>query len=127
MIGIVLVGVGSFLGGVLRYGLSTWVHQVLDNPWFPYGTLTVNGLGCLIIGFLVGMAETRAAFTPELRLFLFVGVLGGFTTFSSFALETFSLARDTQSVAALVNVGLQLGLGLLTVWIGNVLAHAIGG
>ena len=73
------------------------------------------------------MAETRAAFTPELRLFLFVGVLGGFTTFSSFALETFSLARDTQSVAALVNVGLQLGLGLLTVWIGNVLAHAIGG
>ena len=54
MIGIVLVGVGSFLGGVLRYGLSTWVHQVLDNPWFPYGTLTVNVLGCLIIGFLVG-------------------------------------------------------------------------
>ena len=127
MIGIVLVGVGSFLGGVLRYGVSTWMHRVLDNPWFPYGTLTVNVLGCLIIGFLAGMAETRAAFTPELRLFLFVGILGGFTTFSSFALETFSLARDTQSVAALFNVGLQLGLGLLTVWIGNVLAHAIGG
>ena len=127
MIGIVLVGVGSFLGGVLRYGLSTWVHRVLDNPWFPYGTLSVNVLGCLIIGFLAGMAETRMAFTSDARLFLFVGILGGFTTFSSFALETFSLARDTQSVAALVNVGLQLGLGLLTVWIGNVLAHAIGG
>ncbi|HTF93817.1 MAG TPA: CrcB family protein, partial [Verrucomicrobiae bacterium] len=91
MIGAVLVGVGSFIGGVLRYGLSTWVYKALDNPWFPYGTLTVNAAGCLVIGFLSGLAEARAAFTPEARLFLFVGVIGGFTTFSSFALETFSL------------------------------------
>jgi CrcB protein len=127
MIRIVLVGVGSLVGGVLRYGLSTWVHRVLDNPWFPYGTLAVNALGCLVIGFLAGLAETRTAFTSEARLFLFVGLLGGFTTFSSFALETFSLARDTQNVAALMNIGLQLILGLLAVWIGNVLAHAMGG
>ena len=127
MIRIVLVGVGSLVGGVLRYGLSTWVHRVLDNPWFPYGTLAVNVLGCLVIGFLAGLAETRTAFTPEARLFLFVGILGGFTTFSSFALETFSLARDTQNVAALMNIGLQLILGLLAVWIGNGLAHAMGG
>ena len=127
MIRIVLVGVGSLVGGVLRYGLSTWVHRVLDNPWFPYGTLAVNVLGCLVIGFLAGLAETRTAFTSEARLFLFVGILGGFTTFSSFALETFSLARDTQNVAALINIGLQLILGLLAVWIGNVLAHAMGG
>ena len=127
MIRIVLVGVGSLVGGVLRYGLSTWVHRVLDNPWFPYGTLAVNVLGCLVIGFLAGLAETRTAFTSEARLFLFVGILGGFTTFSSFALETFSLARDTQNGAALMNIGLQLILGLLAVWIGNVLAHAMGG
>ncbi len=127
MIRIVLVGVGSLVGGVLRYGLSTWVHRVLDNPWFPYGTLAVNVLGCLVIGFLAGLAETRTAFTSEARLFLFVGILGGFTTFSFFALETFSLARDTQNVAALMNIGLQLILGLLAVWIGNVLAHAMGG
>ena len=127
MIRIVLVGVGSLVGGVLRYGLSTWVHRVLDNPWFPYGTLAVNTLGCLVIGFLAGLAETRTAFTSEARLFLFVGILGGFTTFSSFALETFSLARDTQNVAALINIGLQLILGLLAVWVGNVLAHAMGG
>ena len=127
MIGILLVGVGSFFGGVFRYGLSIWVHRLLDNPWFPYGTLAVNALGCLVIGFLSGLAEARAAFTPEARLFLFVGVLGGFTTFSSFALETFSLARDTQSLAALVNIGLQLVFGLLAVWFGNILAHAIGG
>jgi CrcB protein len=103
------------------------MHRVFDNPWFPYGTLVVNVLGCLVIGFLAGLAETRAAFTPETRLFLFVGVLGGFTTFSSFALETLSLARDTQQVAALINIGLQLTLGLLAVWIGSVFAHAIGG
>jgi CrcB protein len=127
VIGIVLVGVGSLIGGVLRYGLSTWVHRVLDNPWFPYGTLTVNVLGCLVIGFLAGLAETRMAFTSEARLFLFVGVLGGFTTFSSFALETFLLARDTQNVAALINIGLQLILGLLAVWIGSLFAHALGG
>lgn len=128
MIGIVLVGVGSFIGGVLRFGLSTWVHRVLDNPWFPYGTLAVNALGCLLIGFLAGLAEARAAvFTSDVRLFIFVGILGGFTTFSSFALETFSLARDTQTVAALANIGLQLVFGLVAVWVGNVLAHAMGG
>jgi fluoride exporter len=124
MSGILLVGVGSLIGGVLRYGLSTWVHRFLDNPWFPYGTLAVNAL---VIGFLAGLAESRVAFTSEVRLFLFVGILGGFTTFSSFALETFSLARDTQTVAALTNIGLQLVLCLLAVWIGNILAHAMGG
>ena len=127
MIGIMLVGVGSFIGGVLRFGLSTWVHRVLDNPWFPYGTLAVNALGCLLIGFLAGLAEARAAFTSDVRLFIFVGILGDFTTFSSFALETFSLARDTQTVAALANIGLQLVFGLVAVWVGNVLAHAMGG
>lgn len=127
MLRIVLVGVGSLVGGVLRFGLSTWVHRVLDNPWFPYGTLVVNGLGCFLIGFLAALAESRSVFTSEVRLFIFVGILGGFTTFSSFALETFSLARDTQSAAALANIGLQLTLGLVAVWIGNVMAHAMGG
>jgi CrcB protein len=127
MLQIVLVGVGSLIGGVLRFGLSTWVHRVLDNPWFPYGTLVVNGLGCFLIGFLAALAESRAVFTSEVRLFIFVGILGGFTTFSSFALETLSLARDSQSAAALANIGLQLTLGLVAVWIGNVMAHAMGG
>ncbi len=127
MIGVVLVGVGSLIGGVLRYGLSTWVYKALDNPWFPYGTLAVNLLGCLLIGLLSGLAEARAAFTPQARLFLFVGVLGGFTTFSSFALETFALARDSENLAALANIGLQTVLGLFAVWLGHTAAHALGG
>jgi len=121
------VGIGSFIGGVLRYVLSTRVHRILDNPWFPFGTLAVNAVGCLLIGFLAGLAETRSVFTSEVRLFVFIGILGGFTTYSSFALETFSLARETQLVAASMNIALQLVLGLIAVWIGNVLAHFLGG
>ena len=127
MIGVILVGVGSLIGGILRYGLSIWVYRALDNPWFPYGTLAVNLLGCAVIGFLSGLAEARAGFTPEARLFLFVGVLGGFTTFSSFALETFALARDGQNLAVLANIGSQVGFGLFAVWLGSAAAHAFGG
>ena len=117
------VGLGSLLGGVLRYALSNWIHRALDNPWFPYGTLAVNVTGCLMIGFLSGLAENRSVFTSEVRLFVFIGILGGFTTFSSFALETFSLARNTQDTAAVINIALQLVLGLLGVWFGNNLAR----
>ena len=97
----------------------------LQNPCpsFPYGTLAVNVLGCLEIGFLAGLAESRLTFTTDARLFLFVGIVGGFTTFSAFARDTFSLARNTQSIAAL-NIALQIVLGLLAVWIGNLVAHA---
>jgi len=124
MNGIIWVGVGSFIGGILRYGVNTWVHRLLDIPGFPLGTLAVNMIGCLVIGFLTGLAETWTTFNTETRLFLFVGVLGGFTTFSAFALETFELARGTQHGAAFVNIGLQIVLGLLAVWLGGVFAHA---
>ena len=127
MLGIILVGAGSFVGGVCRYLLSTWVYKFLDNPWFPFGTLVVNALGCLVIGFLAGLAETRSIFTSDVRLFIFIGIIGGFTTFSSFALETLLLARDSESLAAILNIGLQLVLGLLAVWIGNLLSHIWGG
>jgi CrcB protein len=120
------VGAGSFIGGILRYALSAWIYKILSNPWFPYGTLAVNTLGCLAIGFLAGLGETRGVFTPDARLFLFVGLLGGFTTFSSVALETLWLARGFQSLAAVSNIGLQLFLGLMAVWIGNLFGRLVG-
>jgi len=71
------------------------------------------------IGFLAGLAETRSIFTADDRLFIFVGILGGFTTFSSVALETLWLTRGTQGLAALINIGLQLFFGMVAVWVGN--------
>ncbi|MBM4297986.1 MAG: fluoride efflux transporter CrcB, partial [Deltaproteobacteria bacterium] len=90
---------------------------------FPYGTLVVNVVGCWMIGFLFGLTETRSVFGPDARVFIFIGILGGFTTFSSFAYETYSLARDAQFVFAAVNIILQMVLGLAGVWFGNALAR----
>lgn len=123
MLPILLVGVGGFLGSIFRYVLSGWVHRILDNPWFPYGTLAVNVTGSLVIGFLAGLADSRSLFSSEARLFVFIGLLGGFTTFSSLTIETFSLARSAQLLAAVMNLALQIFLGLLAVWLGNLLAR----
>ena len=125
MLAIVLVGVGGFLGSVLRYLLGGWVQRALDNPWFPYGTLLVNLIGCLVIGFLAELTNNRQVFTPEIRLFLFLGLLGGFTTFSSFAYETSALLNNGQVGLASFNVGLQVILGLVAVWIGSYLSRLI--
>lgn len=123
MLQVMLVGAGGFLGAILRYLVGGWVHHILDNPWLPFGTLVVNVVGCFLIGFLSGLAEARSVFGPEVRLFLFIGVLGGFTTFSSFAYETFALARDTENLAAAANIFAQVILGLIAVWVGNALVR----
>jgi fluoride exporter len=85
----------------------------------------VNLIGCLVIGFLSGLTESRHVFNPETRLFVFIGVLGGFTTFSSFAYETSALLNDGQVVAASLNVGLQVMLGLAAVSTGSFLSRLI--
>jgi CrcB protein len=115
---ILLVGGGRFVGSVLRYWLSAWVFRIFARPWFPVGTLAVNLLGCLLIGLLAGLAERRRVFDPQIRLFIFVGVLGGFTTFSAFAYETATLLRDERLLGASLNVGLQVFPGLAAVWLG---------
>jgi CrcB protein len=118
MYNVLLAGLGGMIGSILRYLLNTAVYHWLDYPSFPYGTFIVNIAGCLVIGILGGLAEFREAFTPELRVFVFIGLLGGFTTFSSFGLETFNLLRDGQMLYAISNVVLQVVLGLSAVWLG---------
>ena len=113
-----LVGCGGFLGSIGRYLLVGAVHRIVQSPVFPFGTLLVNVSGCLAIGFLGGLAEERGLLSPEARVFLLIGVLGGFTTFSSFGYETFQLLRDGEMLPALLNVLLQVGLGLVGVWAG---------
>ena len=115
---ILLVGVGGFFGAVMRYVVTNWVQDFFHVLSFPYGTLTVNLLGCLIIGLLGGLSESRNLLNQEARALLFIGVLGGFTTFSTFGYETVQLLRDGQSLAAFSNIGLQVCMGLVAVWIG---------
>ncbi len=113
---ILLVGLGGFLGAIARFGLSTLVHKHFHHL-FPLGTLIVNILGCFAIGLLVGLIETR----EHLKLFLLTGLLGAFTTFSTFGNETFSLLRDNRLLLAIANVALSVILGLSALWLGRVL------
>lgn len=114
----VLVGVGGFAGAVLRYGLSGLVHRQVPWTGFPLGTLAVNLLGCLAIGLLAGLADSRQLFGPEARAFALIGLVGGFTTFSTFGYETFAMLRDQEYVRAAANVTSQVVLGLSAVWAG---------
>jgi CrcB protein len=121
---VLLVAGGGALGSVGRYLVGGWAHGLFPNVAFPIGTLLVNTLGCLAIGLIAGLFELRQAFGPDARVFLMVGVLGGFTTFSSFAYETLALARDAEMLRALANVLLQCALGLLAAWLGWSLVRA---
>jgi len=118
LINAALVGSGGFLGALARYGLGGFVHRFLPFATFPFGTLAVNLVGCFAIGVLGGLTETRQLFAPEFRTFVFIGVLGGFTTLSTFGYETYALMRDSEYALAAANVGLQVIGGLTLVWLG---------
>ena len=121
MITVLLVGAGGFAGSVLRYIVNREVQQLLASPTgFPYGVLAVNIAGCFIIGLLGGLAASHGWFNPasNTRALLFVGFLGGFTTFSAFGFDTFNLMRDGALAQAFANVALQVCLGLGAVWAG---------
>ena len=123
---LLVVAAGGAVGSGLRFAISGWVNRAAPLSTFPWGTLVVNGFGCLLIGLLAGFAEERQVLAPTTRLLLLVGVLGGFTTFSTFAWETFSLVdRDHEWARALGNVTLHVVLGLAAVWVGYVQARLI--
>ncbi len=117
-----LVGAaGGALGSMARHGVNVLVHGRWPLMRFPLSTLVVNVLGCLIIGLLAGLVMSdRITFRFYWREFLFVGILGGFTTFSAFGLDTMTLAR-TSTAAAVWNVVAQVVLGLLAVRLGMLL------
>jgi len=122
-----LVGCGGFIGSIARYIVGGMVHRFANGPVFPYGTLVVNVTGCLAIGILAALAEARGILSPGARVFLLIGVLGGFTTFSSFGYETLQLLRDGEALPALANVLLQVVLGLGAVWAGSALVRLVWG
>ena len=122
---ILYVALGGALGSVSRYLVGTWAQTASQSIDFPYGTLTVNLVGCFVIGFLSQLAETRGVFTPETRAMVFIGVLGGFTTFSSFGNDSINLLRDGSTFNALANVGANVIFGLALVWLGRAAAYWI--
>lgn len=122
MKGLLLVALGGALGSVARYKLSGWIlHHTID--WkFPAGTFAVNVIGCLVAGVLAGLAEKHGLLSPDARLLLFTGVLGGFTTFSAFGLETMFLLKRGDIMVAGLNIVLSVLVGLLALWFGLGLA-----
>jgi len=114
-----MVGLGGAVGAMARHGLNHLVHQRAMTTTFPIGIFLINVLGSVAIGVLAGvMASGRIHVSFAARTFIIVGVLGGFTTFSSFSLDTLALVRDGHHAQALWNVAGQVGLSLLGVWAG---------
>jgi fluoride exporter len=121
---ILMVGLGGFVGSVARYKLGGWLLHQTAQGRFPYGTFAVNVVGCLVAGVLAGLVERHGLFSAEARLFLFTGLLGGFTTFSAFGLETTFLLRRGETWTAAGYVGASVLLGLAACWLGIRLVSA---
>jgi CrcB protein len=124
------VALGGALGSMARWSLAGWVQGRAQAArgaaaLFPFGTLVVNLAGCLLIGILATLFEERLAGDPALRTFALAGLLGGFTTFSSFGLESYQLLRAGNFALALANAAGSVVLGLAAVWIGASLARAV--
>lgn len=121
---LLIIGTGGFLGSIARYLISQ-LNLTISFHSIPVGTLTVNVAGSFLIGFLTGIAEKSMILTPEWRLFLMVGLCGGFTTFSAFANENLMLIHNGQGLAVLLYTGLSIFLGFLAVYLGYVTTNLL--
>lgn len=119
MLNAFIVGAGGFVGSVLRYLVGIGVNRLSGHHFFPFATLTVNIVGCFVIGLLGGYMLTRDLFGDHMRLFIMVGMLGGFTTFSTFGNETVHLVKASQPLPAVLYVILHVVLGLGAAWWGH--------
>jgi CrcB protein len=124
MMRLLLIATGGALGALARYALAGFVHR-FTSALFPYGTFAVNVVGCLCFGVILGLAEQRFVVGPAGRSFLLIGLLGGFTTFSSYTFETFELLRDAEYLRAAINAAGQVVAGLLALWAGYSSARMI--
>jgi len=115
-----LVGIGAGLGGTLRYWLSAVVYRFLPS-YFPFGTLTVNVIGSFLLGILIFGFDDKELLSPTLKLLLAIGFCGGFTTFSTFSLETINLLRDSEFLFAGLNVILNVTVTLLSIYLAYIL------
>lgn len=119
---VLLVGLGGFVGAIARFLFGSYVQSLTRTLGFPYGTLVVNLLGCLLIGFLFHLPALHRTLDSEARLLLITGFLGAFTTFSTFGNETLRLFQQEHTLSGLLYIGLSVGVGLGAVWLGQQLA-----
>ncbi|MCB0009545.1 MAG: fluoride efflux transporter CrcB [Anaerolineales bacterium] len=119
-----MVGAGGFIGAILRYAISLWLAPLSERVGFPYGTFVANMLGCFLIGFLSGWVLAREL-SLEMRLLILTGFLGALTTFSTFGYESLALLRGEGVGYGLLNILLQLTVGLGAIWLGGHLAPAL--
>ena len=118
---IIFVALGGALGSVLRYLASRWINGLLPSS-FPFGTMSVNVLGCLLIGIFYGLSE-RFGLGGDIKLLLTVGLCGGFTTFSTFMNENLTLFRSNDFIYTALYAGGSLALGLIAVYIGKAIIN----
>ena len=121
---ILYIAAGGALGAMMRYGVSNGVHMLFGRD-FPYGTLTVNVLGSLLIGLLYILLIERYSLGPQVRAILIIGVLGAFTTFSTFSLETYNLIENGEFLKAILNVLLSVTLCLIAAWAGVMIGRQL--
>lgn len=126
MSNLLIIGLGGFAGATLRYLIATFVQETVGASGFPLGTLTVNLLGCFTIGLLSQLAATHDLFSPEMRMLIFVGFLGAFTTYSTFGNETIMLAQNSQQISSLIYVTAHIICGFGAVLLGQQTAAVIG-
>jgi CrcB protein len=119
-----LIGLAGFVGTLGRYGLSGVVAKRYGET-FPLGTLAVNLIGCFLVGLLFYLMQERFLVNQNVRTIILIGLLGGFTTFSSLGLQTFTLLQDNEIALAVLNMVASNVLGLLLVWAGYTLARAL--
>jgi CrcB protein len=121
---LIFIAAGGAIGALMRFGVSNGIHALFGRG-FPYGTLTANVLGSFLIGiFYIALVE-RLSLGPEWRALIIIGLLGAFTTFSSFSLETFNLVENGELIKAVLNVFANVLICLIATWIGILLAREI--
>ena len=120
-----LIGIGGFIGAIARYLVSGWMQSLAT--WFPLGTLTVNLVGSFILGVVMHLSEYQGFLNEETRVFLTIGILGAFTTMSTFGYESFKLLEQDQLVALILNITGTVFLTLFAIYSGKIIALNLAG